>query len=92
MMTVSAADVDAARSMAASLPESDEWLPLTSVASVLAYTATAARSEGSSEADAAELAVRLADLSPDTTRRAAGVLMALGYVAVANRLRKIAGR
>ena len=57
-MTVSAADVDAARSMAASLPESDELLPLTSVASVLAYTATAARSEGSSEADAAELAVR----------------------------------
>jgi hypothetical protein len=89
---LSAADLEAARALEPTVPDTDELSPLTTISSVIAYTATAARTEGSDEADAAELAVRLADLSPDTVRHTAATLRALGYAEVATRLRLIAGR
>jgi hypothetical protein len=87
-----AATLERARSMIATLPESDELTALQSVEELIAYTATAARAEDQDEADAAELLVRLADLGPDAVRRAASVLGRLGYGKVAIRLREIAGR
>jgi hypothetical protein len=89
---LSAVDLEAARALEPSVPETDELSPLITISSVLAYTATAARADGDSEADAAELVVRLADLTPDDVRQAAATLRALGYAEVANRLRQIAGR
>jgi len=80
--------------MVAALPESAaaDLSPLTSTAEVLAFVATAARSWGEDESDMCELTVRLCDMQPDDVRRDARVLRRLGYVAVANMMRRLAGR
>jgi hypothetical protein len=74
------------------VPDTDELSPLATISSVIAYTATAARAEGTSEADAAELVVRLADLAPATVRDVERTLRRLGYRDVCTRLCEIAGR
>jgi|SRR5580704_12842424 hypothetical protein len=91
-MPVSLADMAEIERLDAVVPESDDLQPLQSVAEVLAYTATAARLAGDDEADAAEMVVRAASVPPDTVRRSAAILQAMGFTVVAERLRMIAGK
>jgi hypothetical protein len=91
-VSVDAADVAALLAMEGEFPDTDELLPLTSIPAVLAFLATKTRADGGDEADAVELAVRAADLKPSAARASERVLRRLGYVAVADRLREIAGR
>src|SRR6266536_5927712 len=93
-MTVSAADLAEVLRMAALVPDHNaiDMSGLESIEEVIAYAATAARAEGLDEADITELVVRASDLGPDDVRHAAAILGALGYRAVAIRLREIAGR
>jgi hypothetical protein len=56
---------------------------------MIAYTVACARNHGDDEA---ELLVRVAEMSPVDVRQAELVLRPLGYLRVADMLRKIAGR
>jgi hypothetical protein len=91
-MTVTAADMVEIARLDAVVPESDDLAPLTDIPQILAFVATAARQAGDDEADAAEMTVRAADVPPDTVRRSAAILAAMGFHLVAERLREIAGR
>jgi hypothetical protein len=91
-MSIDAADLEAARALEATLPQSDELQPLQTVASVLAFMATAARAEGDDPCDGVELVVRLADLSPDDVREVERALRPLGYRDICAGLREITGR
>ena len=74
-------------------PDDDELAPLTTTPALLAFVATQARTEGDcDEADAVELIVRCAGFTPRDVRASERVLRRLGYRAVADRLREIAGR
>ncbi|WMT78831.1 hypothetical protein [Bradyrhizobium sp. Ash2021] len=73
-------------------PVSDELQPLASIEAVLGYLIAWARAEGIPEDDVVELAARGADLGPDAVRHAAAILGKLGYRAVSDRLKQIAGR
>jgi hypothetical protein len=69
--------------------------PLETTAAIFGWIIASARAEGGShedEADQAELLARISDMSPAKVRQVAGTLGALGYRAVADRLRSIAGR
>ncbi len=59
---------------------------------MIAYTVACARNHGDDEVDAAELLVRVAEMSPVDVRQAELVLRPLGYLRVADMLRRIAGR
>jgi hypothetical protein len=80
--------------MAAVAPDHDaiDLSALQSIEEVIGYVIAAARAEGENEVDLVELLVRATDLTPDDVRRAERVLRPLGYVSVADMLRKIAGR
>jgi hypothetical protein len=65
---------------------------LDSVEEVIAWLITDARASGDNEVDRAELLIRYADMSPDEVRSAERVLRRLGYRAVADMMRRIAGR
>jgi hypothetical protein len=93
-MSVDAAKIEQLRTMEAALPEIDatDMASLTTIPEVLGYVIACARSQGEDEADAAELLVRFAEMSPDTVRAAERVLRPLGYRDVCTRLRQIAGR
>jgi hypothetical protein len=93
-MPVSAADIAEVRRMAAMLPDHNatDLSALETTEEVIGFVAAAARAEGEDEADLCEILVRVAELPPAAVRRAERVLRPLGYTAVANRLRKIAGR
>jgi hypothetical protein len=91
-MAISVADIETARALGATLPPSDTMQPLTTIASVFAFLATAARAEGRSEADDVELVARLADCTADELRGAERTLRKLGYRDVCYMLRRIAGR
>jgi hypothetical protein len=90
-MAVKAADVAKLRSMPDTHDVGD-LAALQSIPEVIAYLATCARHEGADEADWAELLVRITDMATDDVRRVQAVLRPLGYSAVADRLRQIAGR
>ncbi|SRR5258708_32586418 len=91
-MAVDAADLERLKALEATVPVSDALSPLVSVPQVLGYMVAVARSESLDEADVVELVVRAADLGPDAVRHAAGILGKLGYRAVSDRLKQIAGR
>jgi hypothetical protein len=80
--------------MAAVAPDHDaiDLSALQSIEEVIGYVIAAARAEGEDEVDVVELLVRATDLTPDDVRQVARLLRSLGYVAVADMLRKIAGR
>jgi hypothetical protein len=94
MMPVSGADLEQLRSMIATVPNHDapDLSALESVEELLGFLVADARSRGADEADMVEMFVRLAELSPDDVRAAQRVLAALGYRAVAARLKELAGR
>jgi hypothetical protein len=93
-MPISAADVAEARRLGEMVPDHDaiDMTALQSIEEVIGYVIAAARAEGDDEVDLVELLVRAADLTPDEVRRVERVLRPLGYVAVADMLRQIAGR
>src|SRR5438309_4150132 len=93
-MSVDAETVEQLRSMAAALPgdAGGDLTPLESIPEVVGYVIACARQEGRDELQDVELVVRGAEISPADLRRAEAVLRPLGYVAVADRLRQIAGR
>jgi hypothetical protein len=75
------------------LPDNDAGLPgLDTTAAVIAYHAATARADGEDEADACELIIRAAGMPPTEVRADAKLLHALGFVAVAQRMKEIAGR
>jgi hypothetical protein len=59
---------------------------------VLAWLITDCRASGDDEVRSAELLIRFADMSPNEVRSAERVLRRLGYIAVADMMRRIAGR
>lgn len=74
-------------------PDGDNTLAvLPTLASLFAYIATAARSEGRDESDDVEVLARLAQLTPDEVREVERALRPLGYRDVCARLREISGR
>jgi hypothetical protein len=91
-MAVDPADLERLKTLEGTVPDSGALLPLTSIEAVLGYIAAYARSEQLDEADSVELVVRGSGLGPAAVRHAEKVLRPLGYRAVADRLREIAGR
>jgi predicted alpha/beta hydrolase len=91
-MTVTAADMAELARLDAVVSEVDDLRPLTSLPEILGYVATAARQAGDDEADHAEMVIRAANIPPDTVRRSAAILAAMGFTVVAERLREIAGK
>jgi hypothetical protein len=93
-MAVSAALVAEARKAVAELSEHgrEDLSALETHAEVFAYIVALARHHGIDEADAVELACRVNRLDHGTVRRNEQVMRALGYVAVADRMRKLARR
>src|SRR3954447_17616921 len=93
-MSVDAALLAEARAMVTAMPDHAalDLTPLTSLPEVLAFVATAARSDGSDEGDLVELTIRLGGLTPAEARDAERTLRRLGYTLVADRLKQIAGR
>jgi hypothetical protein len=91
---VDAADIAEVQRMAALAPEYDvdDLSALQSIPEVLGYIVACARAEDRDEAADVELVVRSVDMSPDAVRVAELILRPLGYVAVCDMLRKIAGR
>ena len=65
---------------------------LTSLAEVLAYAATHARRAGRNEVNDVELLVEAIGMSREAILDAESVLRSLGYIAVCDRLRRIARR
>ena len=80
--------------MAAMAPDHDaiDMSALQSTEEIIGFVIASARAEGLDEVDLVEVLVRAIDLSPTDVRRAERVLRPLGYVAVADMLRNIAGR
>jgi hypothetical protein len=91
-MPVDAAAVAEVRRLMA-MPDNDTTMQaFDSHAALLGFVASEARTDGRDEADAVELVVRSASAKPDELREAEGLLRRLGYVAVADRLKWLAGR
>jgi hypothetical protein len=90
-MPVDAADIVELQRMAPEY-DTDDLSALQSIPEVLGYIVACARAEDRDEAADVELVVRSVDMSPDTVRVAELILRPLGYVAVCDMLRKIAGR
>jgi hypothetical protein len=93
-MTVSASDLAELQRFAANAPDIDanDLSALQTIPEVLGYMIACARHDGDDEVDAAELLIRFTELSPDDVRGAEGVLRRLGYIQVADMMKKIAGR
>jgi hypothetical protein len=93
-MSISRADLDRAIELERSVPPNDdnELACLGSIAAVIAFVAASARAEGEDEADHAEMVVRLCEMPPDEVQKIERELRALGYTAVCDRLRQIAGK
>jgi hypothetical protein len=93
-MPVDAADVEQLRSMIGTLPDHNaaDLSALESTEEVLGYVIAVSRSEGWDEVDMTELVLRAGEFSPHDIRRAERVLRPLGYVRVADMMRRIAGR
>jgi hypothetical protein len=93
-MPVSAAQIEQLSLMVAAAPNLDDTdlSALQTIPEVIGYVIACARHDGDDEVDAAELLIRFADLRPDDVRAAARVLGGLGYIAVAEMMRRIAGR
>jgi hypothetical protein len=91
-MPIEAADIEEVRRLAATLPATDEFAPLTSTAAVFAFAATKVRATGGDEADGAEVLARAGEMTPDELRRVVAVLAPLGYGLVCARLKELAGR
>jgi hypothetical protein len=91
-MAVDPADLARLKEMEGLMPDTDTLLPLASIEAVFGYLIAWARVERIAEDDVVELAARGSDLGPDAVRHAATVLGQLGYRAVSDRLKQIAGR
>jgi hypothetical protein len=91
-MTISAADLAQARDLAVSVPDAGDMSVCETVEEVFALLIANARHDGDSEADTVELLIRLAEMTPDAVRRSERILRPLGYVAVADMMRRITGK
>jgi hypothetical protein len=91
-MPVDAADVAELQRLAATFQPDDSLAPITSIPELIAYVATTSRAQGADEADWCELLIRSAEMTPDDVRAAERVLRPLGYVFVADMMRRLAGR
>jgi hypothetical protein len=92
-VTISGDLIELRRMAAISRPEHDGSLAaLTSIEAIYAFLITAARSEGGSEGDAAELFARFDGATAPEAREIAAVLGRLGYIEASTRLREISGR
>jgi hypothetical protein len=87
-------DIAEVQRLAATLPDHDapDLSALESGEEVLGFLIASARASGEDECDLVETLVRAIPLAPDDVRAAERVLRALGYRAVSDRLRQIAGR
>lgn len=93
-MPVSAADLTELRRLEATItPDSGSDLStLELIAEVIAWVITEARAAGDNEVDRAETLIRFSNMTPDEVRTGERVLRRLGYRAVADMMRRIAGR
>jgi tRNA A58 N-methylase Trm61 len=93
-MTISAADLAKARDLAATVPEHDavDMSVCDTIEEVIALTIANARQDGDDEVHTVELLIRLAEMTPTAVRRSERMLRPLGYVAVADMMRRITGR
>jgi hypothetical protein len=93
-VTITAADVAYCREVVANLPEfgREDLSALETIPETLCYIIALARHHDIDEADAVELACRVNRLDRDEVRCCERVLRALGYVVVADRMRKLARR
>jgi hypothetical protein len=93
-MAVSAADIEQARTAAATLRDHDrqDLSALETTEAVLGFMIACARSQGANEVDWVEIIIRAAGMSPDQVRSYERTLRRLGYLAVADMMRQIAGR
>ena len=91
-MPVELADIEQARHWAATLPPTDTLWPLETAEAVLGYMIACARGQGANEVEWAEIIIRAAAMSPDQVRSYERTLRRLGYLAVADMMRQIAGR
>ena len=93
-MTVTSADVQAARQAMAELPQtgSDGLEALTTIPEVYGYIIALARHHAIDEGDAVELACRVNPTSRADLKSLERTLRALGYVLAADRLKVLARR
>jgi hypothetical protein len=94
-MAVSQSDLDRLHALEGSVPDNGSSLAcLQTGAEVVAFLIAQTRAEpdGADECDVAELLVRSVGLKPDDVRKLERQLRPLGYVAVSDRLKALAGR
>jgi hypothetical protein len=89
---VELSDIEELRALAATMPPSDELSPLTSPEVVIGWIIAQARASGADETRWAEVLIRASEMLPDEVRRYERTLRRLGYVQVADMMRRIAGR
>jgi hypothetical protein len=80
--------------LAATAPEtgSGDLAALDTIEAIYGFLIANSRADGGDEADAVELFARFSGATAADVRRIAGVLLPLGYVVAATRLREIAGK
>jgi len=92
-MTVKAADVAELRQrLAEDGPAEHGLAALQSTIEIIAWLCAAARSDGADEVDQVELFIRADDMPPADVRKHEKLLRRLGYVQVADMMRRIARR
>lgn len=77
------------RELANQLPDAGEQQALNSLAEIIAYQVATARAEGQDEIERIELLMAVAEPSRELLREAERTLRVLGYVAVADLLRRL---
>jgi hypothetical protein len=93
-MTVSQAQLDELKTMEAGAREygGSDLSGLGSIPEVIAWVISDCRAAGDDEVSSAELLIRHSNMSPDEVRSAERVLRRLGFIAVAEMMRQIAGK
>src|SRR5690242_3927513 len=93
-MAIDRRDLAELQRLEVAMPEySDSDLSaLETLEEVIAWLIADARSSGDDEGDAVELFIRHAQLAPNEVRSAEQILRRLGYIPVADTMRRITGR